>query len=128
MPGEGTVIWGDRTMYKANSAFAKINVRTLFIVLKKTISKSAKYLLFEINDSITQLLFRNSTIAYLERVQSERGIYDKRVVCDETNNNAAVLDAEEFVASILVKPARTISTVRLNFVAVGNSVNFSELE
>lgn len=127
-PGEGTVLWGDKTMLKAPSAFNRINVRTLFIVIKRAISRAARYQLFEFNDAITQALFRNATDQYLENVKGRRGIYDKRVVCDSTNNTPQIIDANEFVGDIFVKPARSINVIRLNFVAVGTGLDFSELE
>lgn len=127
-PGEGTVLWGDKTALKAPSAFNRINVRTLFIVIKRAISRAARYQLFELNDPITRALFRNATDQYLENVQGRRGIYDKRVVCDETNNTPQVIDSNEFVGDIYVKPARSINTIRLNFVAVGTGIDFDEIE
>lgn len=127
-PGEGVVLWGDKTLYKAPSAFSRINVRSLFIVLKKNISKSARYTLFELNDDVTRLMFSGATDRYLETIQSRRGIYARKVVCDETNNTGEVIDANEFVGDIYVKPAKSINTVRLNFVAVGTSVSFEEIE
>ncbi|MDX1532718.1 MAG: phage tail sheath subtilisin-like domain-containing protein [Nitrosopumilaceae archaeon] len=127
-PGEGTVLWGDKTMYKAPSAFNRINVRTLFIVIKVAISRAARYQLFELNDGITRSLFRNATDRYLDNVQGRRGIIDKRVVCDETNNTAQVIDSNEFVGDIYVKPARSINIIRLSFVAVGTGVDFEEIE
>jgi hypothetical protein len=126
--GEGTVLYGDKTALRAPSAFSRINVRTLFIVIKKAISRAARYQLFELNDFITQSLFRNATDRYLEDIKARRGIYDKRVVCDSTNNTPQVIDSNEFVGDILVKPARSINTIRLNFVAVGTGVSFEEIE
>jgi|AntRauTorcE11897_2_1112592.scaffolds.fasta_scaffold00173_37 hypothetical protein len=127
-PGEGTVLWGDKTLLKAPSAFNRINVRTLFIVIKRAISRAARYQLFELNDNITRSLFRNATDQYLENVQGRRGIYDKRVVCDETNNTPQVIDSNEFVGDIFVKPAKSINVIRLNFVAVGTGLDFDEIE
>ena len=127
-PGEGTVLWGDKTMLKAPSAFNRINVRTLFIVIRRAISRAARYQLFELNDPITRSLFRNATNQYLENIQGRRGIYDKLVVADETNNTAQVIDANEFVGDIYISPARSINTIRLSFVAVGTGANFAELE
>lgn len=126
--GEGTVLFGDKTALMAPSAFSRINVRTLFIVIKKAIARSARYQLFELNDFITQALFRNATVSYLDNVQSRRGIYDKRVVCDATNNTPQVVDSNEFVGDIYVKPARSINVIRLNFIAVGTGVDFTEIE
>lgn len=127
-PGEGTVLWGDKTLLKAPSAFNRINVRTLFIVIKRAISRAARYQLFELNDNITRSLFRNATDQYLESVQGRRGIYDKRVVCDETNNTPQIIDANEFVGDVFVKPAKSINVIRLNFVAVGTGLSFDEIE
>lgn len=128
MKGEGNVLWGDRTGLKAPSAFNRINVRTLFIVIKKAIARAARYQLFELNDFITRSTFRNATDQYLDNVKSRRGIYDKLVVCDTTNNTPQVIDANEMVGDIFVKPARSINNIRLNFVATGTGVDFSEVE
>lgn len=127
-PGEGVVLFGDKTALRRPSAFNRINVRTLFIVLKKNISNSARYQLFELNDFITRSIFRNSTEQYLTNVQARRGVYAFRVVCDETNNTGQVIDANEFVGDILVRPARSINYIKLNFVALGSSVSFDEIE
>lgn len=127
-PGEGTVLWGDKTALRRPSAFSRINVRTLFIVLKKNISQAARYQLFELNDFITRTVFRNATEQYLGNVQARRGLYDYRVVCDETNNTAQVIDANEFVGDIYLKPARSISFIRLNFIAVASGIEFEEVE
>jgi hypothetical protein len=126
--GEGTVLYGDKTALRAPSAFSRINVRTLFIVIKKAISRAARYQLFELNDFITQSLFRNATDRYLDDVVARRGIIDKRVVCDSTNNTPQVIDSNEFVGDIFVKPSRSINFIRLNFVAVGTGISFEELE
>lgn len=126
--GEGTVLFGDKTALMAPSAFSRINVRTLFIVMKKAITRSARYQLFELNDFITQALFRNSTDQYLGDIQARRGIYSRRVICDSSNNTAQVIDANEFVGDIYVKPARSINVIRLNFIAVATGVDFAEIE
>ena len=126
--GEGNVLFGDKTALMSPSAFRHINVRTLFIVMRRAISNAARYQLFELNDFITQSLFRNATDRYLDNVKSRRGIYDKRVVCDSTNNTPQVIDSQEFVGDIYVKPARSINVIRLNFVAVGSGVSFEEIE
>ena len=126
--GEGTVLFGDKTALRAPSAFSRINVRTLFIVIKKAISRSARYQLFELNDFITQALFRNSTDQYLGDIQARRGIYSRKVICDSSNNTAQVIDANEFVGDIYVKPARSINVIRLNFIAVATGVAFEEIE
>jgi len=124
--GQGIVLWGDKTLYKAPSAFSHINVRSLFIQLRKDIASDAKYLLFEINDDTTRTLFKNSTDAYLTTVQTRGGLYGFKVVCDSTNNTADVIDGNEFVGDIYLKPSRSINTIRLNFVAVATSVSFEE--
>lgn len=126
--GEGTVLFGDKTGLRRPSAFSRINVRTLFIVMKKNISRAARYQLFELNDFITRGIFRNATDLYLSNVQARRGVYDKRVVCDESNNTAQVIDDNGFVGDIYVKPARSINWIRLNFIAVATNVQFEEIE
>lgn len=126
--GEGTMLFGDKTALRTPSAFSRINVRTLFIVLKKNISNFAKYQLFELNDFITRTLFKNATDSYLNTVKAGRGIYDKLVVCDETNNTPQIIDDNGFVGDIFVKPAKSINIITLNFVAVGTGVEFSEVE
>lgn len=128
MPGEGTVLWGDKTALKRPSAFDRINVRSLFIVLKKSISQAAKYQLFEINDQITRTVFRNAVDRYLESVQGRRGIARYQVVCDESNNTAQVINSNEFVGDIYIDPARTINYIKLNFIAVASGVDFTEIE
>lgn len=128
MPGEGTVLWGDKTALRRPSAFDRINVRSLFIVLKKSIAESAKYQLFEINDQITRTVFRNATDRYLSSVQGRRGIRRYQVICDESNNTAQVLDSNEFVGDIFIDPQRSINTIKLNFVVVSSGVEFSEIE
>lgn len=127
-PGEGTVLWGDKTALKRPSAFDRINVRNLFIVLKKSISQSARYQLFELNDQITRSVFRNAVDRYLNSVQGRRGVARYRVVCDETNNTAQVINANEFVGDIFIDPARSINTIKLNFVALASGVAFEEVE
>jgi hypothetical protein len=127
-PGEGTVLFGDKTALQAPSAFSRINVRTLFIVIKKAIARAARYQLFEVNDFITQSIFRNAVNRYLDDVQGRRGIYRKKVVCDNTNNTPQVVDSNEFVGDIYVDPSKSINNIRLNFVAIGGSVSFEELE
>ena len=125
--GEGVVLYGDKTMLSKPSAFSRINVRRLFIQLEKAISKSAKYFLFEFNDEFTRQQFRNMVIPYLQRVQAGRGIYDFKVVCDSSNNTPAVIDNNEFVGDIYIKPTRSINFIQLNFVAVATGVEFSEV-
>jgi phage tail sheath protein FI len=126
-PGEGTQLFGDKTLLAAPSAFDRINVRRLFIVLEKSISIAAKAQLFEFNDAFTRAQFKNQIEPFLRDVQGRRGITDFRVVCDETNNTADVIDKNEFVASIFIKPNRSINFINLTFVAARSSVNFSEI-
>lgn len=125
--GTGTLLFGDKTLLGRDSAFDRINVRRLFIVLEKTISRAAKSTLFEFNDQFTRANFRNMVEPFLRDVQGRRGIYDFRVVCDETNNTPEVIDRNEFVGSIFVKPARSINFIQLNFVAVRSGVEFDEV-
>jgi hypothetical protein len=127
IPGTGTVLYGDKTMQAQPSAFDRINVRRLFLVLEKAICLASKYLLFEFNDSITQNRFKNMVNPYLRQVQGRRGIYDFLVVCDATNNTPEVVDANQFVGDIYIKPARSINFIQLNFVAVPTGVAFSEV-
>lgn len=127
-PGQGTVMFGDKTMLAKPSAFDRINVRRLFIVLEKQISIAAKFLLFEFNNEFTRAQFKNLVEPYLRDVQGRGGIYDFRVVCDSTNNTPDVIDRNEFRGDILIKPARSINFVQLNFVAVRTGVDFSEIE
>lgn len=126
-PGEGRVLYGDKTLLSKPSAFDRINVRRLFIVLEKAISRQAKYLLFEFNDEFTRQQFRSMVEPFLRDVQSRRGMYDFRVVCDRTNNTPEVIDRNEFVGDIYIKPARSINFIQLNFVAVRTGVEFSEI-
>lgn len=126
-PGEGTVLWGDKTLLAKPSAFDRINVRRLFIVLRKAISKAARYTLFEQNDRFTRAQFVAMIEPYLRDVQGRRGIYDFRVVCDESNNTGVVIDRNEFIGDIYIKPAKSINFITLNFVAVGTSVAFEEV-
>lgn len=126
-PGQGTVLFGDKTLLARPSAFDRINVRRLFIVLEKAISKAAKYTLFEFNDAFTRSQFKNLVVPYLRDVQGRRGIYDFLVVCDETNNTPEVIDRNEFIGDIYIKPARAINFIQLNFVAVRTGVQFDEI-
>jgi len=126
-PGQGTVLYGDKTLISAPSAFDRINVRRLFIVLEKTIARAAKGLLFEFNDEFTRAQFKNIVEPFLRDVKGRRGIYDFKVVCDSTNNTQGVIDNNEFVGDIYVKPARAINYIQLNFVAVRSGVEFSEV-
>jgi hypothetical protein len=126
-PGEGTVLFGDKTMQSKPSAFDRINVRRLFIVLEKAIATAAKFFLFEFNDQFTRAQFVSTVAPFLREVQGRRGITDFRVVCDETNNPGDVIDRNEFVADIFIKPARSINFIQLNFVAVRTDVTFEEV-
>ena len=126
-PGEGTILYGDKTMLAKPSAFDRINVRRLFIVIEKAISKAAKYSLFEFNDEFTRAQFVNIVEPFLRDVKGRRGIFDFRVVCDETNNTPEVIDRNEFIGDIYVKPARSINFIQLNFVAVRTGVAFEEI-
>jgi hypothetical protein len=126
-PGQGTILFGDKTHLGRTSAFDRINVRRLFIVLEKAISRAAKSTLFEFNDEFTRAQFKNLVEPFLRDVQGRRGIYDFRVVCDDTNNTAEVIDRNEFVGDIYVKPARAINFIQLNFVAVRTGVEFEEI-
>jgi len=125
--GEGTILFGDKTMLKKPSAFDRINVRRLFITLEKTIATAAKYSLFEVNDEFTRSQFRNLVIPYLRNVQAQRGITDFRVICDETNNTGQVIDNNQFVADIYIKPARSINFIQLNFIATRTDSTFTEI-
>ena len=125
--GEGVVLYGDKTMLTMPSAFDRINVRRLFIVLEKAITKASKYSLFEFNDEFTRAQFVALVEPYLRDVKGRRGIYDFRVVCDETNNTPEVIDRNEFIGDIYIKPARSINFIHLNFIAVRTGVAFSEV-
>ena len=126
-PGQGTVLFGDKTYSGVTSAFDRINVRRLFIVLEKTIANAAKSTLFEFNDEFTRATFRNLVEPFLRDVQGRRGIYDFKVICDESNNTGQVIDTNSFVGDIYIKPARSINFIQLNFVAVRTGVEFSEV-
>ena len=126
-PGQGTVLYGDKTLLAKPSAFDRINVRRLFIVLEKAISTAAKFSLFEFNDAFTRAQFKNLVTPYLRNIQGRRGITDFLVVCDDTNNTPQVIDSNQFVGDIYIKPARSINFIQLNFVAVGTGVQFSEV-
>lgn len=127
MPGEGTVLYGDKTLQAKPSAFDRINVRRLFIVLEKAISTAAKYQLFEFNDAFTRARFTSMITPYLRDVQGRRGVTDFRVKCDETNNTPEIIDSNGFVADIYIKPARVINYITLSFVASPTGVNFEEI-
>jgi hypothetical protein len=126
-PGDGIVLFGDKTGFGKASAFDRINVRRLFIYLENAIAAAAKDQLFEFNDEITRTNFVNIVEPFLRDVQSKRGIYDYVVICDETNNTAAVIDNNEFVADIYIKPTRSINFIGLTFVATRTGVSFEEV-
>lgn len=125
MTGEGVLLLGDKTMQRKPSAFDRINVRRLFIILEKTISRAARYSLFEFNDEFTRAQFVALVEPYLRTVKSRRGITDFRVICDESNNTPDIIDRNGFVGSIFIKPARSINFIELNFVAVKTGVEFN---
>ena len=126
-PGQGTILFGDKTAQSKPSAFDRINVRRLFITLEKAISTAAKFQLFEFNDEFTRAQFRNLIEPFLRDVQGRRGITDFSVVCDTTNNTGEVIDRNEFVADIFIKPARSINFITLNFIATRTGISFSEV-
>lgn len=126
--GQGTVLFGDKTLLDRPSAFDRINVRRLFIILEKAIATAAKFLLFEFNDEFTRAQFVNLVEPYLRNVQGRRGITDFRVVCDETNNTPQVIDSNSFVGDIYIKPARSINFIQLNFIATPTGVSFEEVQ
>ena len=126
-PGQGTVLYGDKTLQNRPSAFDRINVRRLFIVLEKTIGQAAKSSLFEFNDTFTQAQFIALVDPFLRTVQAQRGIYAYKIVCDSTNNTPAVVNANQFVGDIYIQPARSTNFITLNFVAVRTGVSFSEV-
>ena len=127
MPGQGTLLYGDKTLLAKPSAFDRINVRRLFVVLEKSISRAAKNLLFEFNDEFTRASFKNMVEPFLRNIKARRGVYDYLVICDSTNNTSEVIDRNEFVGDIFIKPARSINFIQLNFVAVRSGVEFSEV-
>jgi len=126
-PGNGTVLFGDKTLLAKPSAFDRINVRRLFIVLEKAIATAAKFQLFEFNDPFTRAQFRNLVEPFLRDVQGRRGITDFKVVCDESNNTGQVIDSNNFVADIFIKPARAINFIQLNFIATRTGISFEEV-
>jgi hypothetical protein len=125
--GEGTLLLGDRMLQLKPSAFDRINVRRLFIVLEKSIAKAAKYQLFEFNDEFTRMRFTQMVEPFLRDIQGRRGIYDFRVVCDTTNNTGQVIDNNQFVGDIYIKPAKSINFITLNFIATATGVDFEEI-
>jgi hypothetical protein len=126
-PGQGTVLFGDKTLLAKPSAFDRINVRRLFIILEKSIATASKFQLFEFNDPFTRAQFKNIVEPFLRDVQGRRGITDFKVVCDETNNDGDVIDRNEFRADIYIKPARSINFISLTFVATRSGISFSEI-
>jgi len=126
-PGQGTVLFGDKTLQSKPSAFDRINVRRLFIVLEKAVSAASKASLFEFNDEFTRAQFRNMVEPFLRDVKGRRGITDFKVVCDGTNNTGNIIDTNKFVADIYIKPARSINYITLNFIATRTGVEFSEI-
>jgi phage tail sheath protein FI len=126
-PGQGTLLFGDKTLLRQPSAFDRINVRRLFIVLEKAIANAARFSLFELNDETTRAQFVGLVEPFLRDVKGRRGITDFRVVCDATNNTAQVIDTNRFVGDIYIKPARSINYIQLNFIAVRSGVQFSEI-
>jgi len=127
LPGQGVMLYGDKTLEARPTAFNRINVRRLFLVVERAIKAAARNVLFEFNDEFTRAEFVNIVEPFLREIQGQRGITDFRVLCDETNNTAAVIDANRFVASIFIKPARSINYITLNFVAVRTGVEFEEV-
>jgi phage tail sheath protein FI len=126
-PGEGTILYGDKTLQNRPSAFDRINVRRLFIVLEKSIARAARSSLFEFNDEFTRAAFVNLVEPFLRDIKGRRGIYDYKVICDTTNNTPEVIDQNNFVGDIYIKPARSINFIQLNFVAVRTGVSFEEI-
>jgi len=126
-PGDGIVLWGQKTLLAKPSAFDRLNVRRLFIVLEKAISRAAKYMVFEFNDEFSRIQFKNMVEPFLRDVQGRRGIYNFHVVCDETNNTPEVIDRNEFVGDIYIKPARVTEFLQLNFIATRTGVEFNEI-
>ena len=127
IPGQGVLLFGDKTKLGRPSAFDRINVRRLFLVLERAIGRAAEQVMFEFNDEFTRAEFVNIVEPVLREVRGRRGITDFRVVCDETNNTPAIVDRNEFIANIFIKPARSINYVTLNFVAVRTGVDFEEV-
>ena len=125
--GQGTVLFGDKTLLSRPSVFDRINVRRLFIVLEKTIARAARSSMFEFNDQFTRSQFINLVEPFLRDVQGRRGITDFRVVCDGTNNTPNVVDSNQFIGDIYIKPARSINFIQLNFIAVRTGVSFEEV-
>ena len=125
--GAGSVLWGDKTCQVTPTAFDRINVRRLFIVLEKAISIAAKSMLFEFNDVFTRSSFVNMVTPFLREIKGRRGITDFKVVCDGSNNTGQIIDTNQFVGDIYIKPARSINYIQLNFIAARTDVSFSEI-
>lgn len=125
-PGEGTILFGDKTALGYSSAFDRINVRKLFLVIEREIAKISRTTLFEFNDDVTRSLFKNNVNPYLRDVQAKRGMYDFLVVCDTSNNTPEVIDRNEFIADIYIKPAKSVNFISLNFIATKTGVSFDE--
>ena len=127
IPGQGILLFGDKTKESRPSAFDRINVRRLFLVIERAIKRASGNVMFEFNDEFTRAEFVNIVEPFLREIKGRRGITDFRVVCDETNNTANVIDTNNFVASIFIKPARSINFITLNFVATRTGVEFEEI-
>lgn len=127
IPGQGILLFGDKTHMSRPSAFDRINVRRLFLVAERAIGEAAKNVMFELNDEFTRAEFVNIVEPFLREIKGRRGITDFKVVCDESNNTAAIVDTNQFVANIFIKPARSINYITLNFVAVRSGVEFEEV-
>ena len=127
IPGQGTMLYGDKTHLLKNSAFDRINVRRLFLSIERAIAAAAQNAMFEFNDEFTRAEFVNIVEPFLREIKGRRGITDFKLVCDSTNNTAAVIDRNEFIANVFVKPARSINFVTLNFVGVRTGVDFTEI-
>jgi len=127
LPGQGTVLFGDKTAQTKASAFDRINVRRLFIILEKSVAIASQYQLFNFNDSFTRATFISMIEPYLRDVQARRGVYDFKVICDETNNTDTIIDSNQFVADIYIKPARSINFIKLTFTATRSGVSFEEI-
>ena len=125
-PGEGTVLFGDKTALGYSSAFDRINVRRLFLVVEKEVAEIARVNLFEFNDEVTRTLFKNNVNPFLRDIQSKRGMFDFLVVCDTTNNTPEIIDRNEMVADIYIKPAKSINFITLNFIATKTGATFDE--
>jgi len=127
IPGQGVLLYGDKTHLARPSAFDRINVRRLFLVLERAIAAAAQNILFEFNDEFTRAEFVNIVEPLLRDVKGRRGITDFKLVCDETNNTPLIIDSNQFIASLFIKPARSINFITLNFVAVRTGVTFEEV-